>query len=394
MSSQIDAGKMAGFVRAYQATYPEAQDLDPGDVMLQLGREHQPMTYFLAEEFTICNRWFSAVPTDTIPNRLYSLAGTAGRVTSTSASIDLAEIPALDSIFEQLDPEHWRLFSGSIPLAFAVSPIRTVGLDADRWHTLSEFADYVPKLPKLTWIDPTYYWLDVADGLPRRLAHVDAKFPIPNDDHPPSQTERGQELLRYVYESLTAHPEVWANTVLIVTYDEHGGFFDHVEPPPIPSGGARARRLHASRTARASADRVALRGARRGVQRAVRSLLDLEVLVRLARLTEVDAAHRVRASRERRGRADQERARPRSPRRRTRSRCRRRDHRSIRTTPTCPASWPRSRRRPTTTRPPSTRPSSPRRGTARPARRWRRSGSQRIVTRSTAPSNDSPPIVR
>jgi phospholipase C len=191
------------------------------------------MTYFLAEEFTICNRWFSAVPTDTIPNRLYSLAGTAGRVTSTSASIDLAEIPALDSIFEQLDPEHWRLFSGSIPLAFAVSPIRTVGLDADRWHTLSEFADFVPKLPKLTWIDPTYYWLDVADGLPRRLAHVDAKFPIPNDDHPPSQTERGQELLRYVYESLTAHPEVWANTVLIVTYDEHGGFFDHVEPPPI-----------------------------------------------------------------------------------------------------------------------------------------------------------------
>ena len=232
--ASIDDGRMSGFVRAYQAAYPEAADLDPGDVMRQLGRAHQPMTYFFADEFTICNRWFSAVPTDTIPNRLYSLAGDAGHVRSTEASIDLAGIPQLDSIFEQLDPEHWMLFSGSIPLAFAVSPIRTIVLDHDRWHTLSKFAELVPRLPKLTWIDPTYYWLDAAHGLPRRVAHVDHRFPIPNDDHPPSQTERGQELLRYVYESLIAHPDVWAHTVLIVTYDEHGGFFDHVQPPPIP----------------------------------------------------------------------------------------------------------------------------------------------------------------
>jgi phospholipase C len=230
---QIGDGTMSGFVAAYQKQYPEAGDLDPGDVMRQLDRPHQPMTYFLADEFTICNRWFSAVPTDTIPNRLYSLCGEAGPVKSTDANTALAEIPALDSIFEQLDPEHWRLFSGSIPLAFAVSPIRTIVLDHDRWHTLSEFADLVPKLPKLTWIDPTYYWLEAANGLPRRLAHVDSKFPIPNDDHPPSQTERGQELVRYVYESLIAQPEVWANTVLIITYDEHGGFFDHVQPPAI-----------------------------------------------------------------------------------------------------------------------------------------------------------------
>src|SRR5882724_849619 len=71
---QIGDGTMSGFVRAYQEAYPEAADLDPGDVMRQLARPHQPMTYFLADEFTICNRWFSAVPTNTIPNRLYSLA--------------------------------------------------------------------------------------------------------------------------------------------------------------------------------------------------------------------------------------------------------------------------------------------------------------------------------
>ena len=231
VAQQIE--KMDGFVQAYQRKYPEAANLEPGDVMLHMDATQQPVTYFLAEEFTICNQWFSAVPTDTIPNRLYSLAGDAGNVTSTSPDLDLTQMPDLDSIFEQLDPEHWMLFSGSIPLAFAVSPIRTIGLDHDRWHPLSKFAEMVPHLPQLTWIDPTYYWLDVADGLPRRFVHVDDKFPIPNDDHPPSHTERGQELIRYIYESLIAHPDVWAGTVFVVVYDEHGGFYDHIAPPAI-----------------------------------------------------------------------------------------------------------------------------------------------------------------
>jgi phospholipase C len=233
---QIDNGNMSGFVRAFQRQYPEHKDLEPGHVMRQLQRAHQPMTHFLADEFTICNRWFSAVPADTIPNRLYSLAGDAGGVTSTRPDFAFRDIPELDSIFEQLDPEHWMLFSGCIPLAFAVSPIRTVGLDLDRWHSLSDFAAQVPHLPKLTWIDPTYYWLDGADGIPRRFVHVDKQFPLPNDDHPPSHTECGQQLIRYVYESLIAHPAVWAGTLFVVTYDEHGGFFDHVKPPPIAPG--------------------------------------------------------------------------------------------------------------------------------------------------------------
>src|SRR5262249_54219718 len=111
--------------------------------------------------------------------------------------------------------------------------IRTMGLDHDRWHSLSRFRELVPHLPKLTWIDPTYYWLDATEGLPRRFVHVDDEFALPNDDHPPSHIECGQQLIRYVYESLIAHPDVWAGTVLIITYDEHGGFFDHVAPPPI-----------------------------------------------------------------------------------------------------------------------------------------------------------------
>jgi phospholipase C len=223
---------MEGFVRAYQRRYPDADDLEPGEIMHFLERRHQPMTYFLADHFAICDRWFSAVPTDTIPNRLYSLAGDSGGVKTTAPRLAMLGIPKLESIFEHMKPDDWMVFSGSIPLVFAVSPVRTLIAESQRWHTLSTFHTKVGKLPKLTWIEPTYYWIKAMWGLLRHT-HTDQIFRSPCDDHPPSHTEHGQALLRYIYESLVAHPDVWARTVLVVTYDEHGGFYDHVQPPPL-----------------------------------------------------------------------------------------------------------------------------------------------------------------
>jgi phospholipase C len=81
----------------------------------------------------------------------------------------------------------------------------------------------VPKLPRLSWIDPVYSWANTWV--------LNPFFPEPNDDHPPSDVLRGQELMQYIYNALTAVPEVWEKTVFIVSYDEHGGFYDHVLPP-------------------------------------------------------------------------------------------------------------------------------------------------------------------
>ncbi len=55
------------------------------------------------------------------------------------------------------------------------------------------------------------------------------------DDHAPSGISDGQEFLMQVYNAVTATPSFWRSSVLIVTYDEHGGFFDHVSPPLIPT---------------------------------------------------------------------------------------------------------------------------------------------------------------
>jgi phospholipase C len=74
------------------------------------------------------------------------------------------------------------------------------------------------KLPAVSWIDPNF---------------VDVSFIGPagsNDDHPPSDIKAGQELVLKTYAALVNGPK-WRKTMLVVTYDDHGGFFDHVHPP-------------------------------------------------------------------------------------------------------------------------------------------------------------------
>jgi phospholipase C len=74
-------------------------------------------------------------------------------------------------------------------------------------------------MPNVIFVEPEY-----SDG-PRKQ---------PNDDHPPTGIARGQALLADLYAILTSNPGRWRRTLLIITYDEHGGFYDHVDPKPLP----------------------------------------------------------------------------------------------------------------------------------------------------------------
>jgi phospholipase C len=75
-------------------------------------------------------------------------------------------------------------------------------------------------LAQVSWIDPNFKDLN--------LAHTQS-----NDDHPPSDVEDGQELVFLVYNALASGP-AWDKTLLLIVYDEHGGFYDHVAPPAAP----------------------------------------------------------------------------------------------------------------------------------------------------------------
>ncbi len=90
--------------------------------------------------------------------------------------------------------------------------------------THDSFLDDAAKgqLRDVSWIDPNF-------------ADLHVLHPNSNDDHPPADIKAGQALVLDVYEALANSPD-WEDTLLIVVYDEHGGFYDHVVPPPAPPG--------------------------------------------------------------------------------------------------------------------------------------------------------------
>jgi phospholipase C len=89
-------------------------------------------------------------------------------------------------------------------------------------------ADPVSEMPQVVFIEPEYTDSPVHLGW------------TPNDNHPPTSVGPGEHFLRSVYQVLTKDPEKWKRTMLVVTHDEHGGFFDHVPPlaitVPVPEG--------------------------------------------------------------------------------------------------------------------------------------------------------------
>jgi len=118
----------------------------------------------------------------------------------------------------------WRVYHEALPF-FALMDKWLPKLAGPQFRRISRLPVDVQKeddatFPQVIFIEPTY---------------TDAHIGVPSDDHPPSSITRGQELQRKVYRALTSNPKRWSRTVLIVTYDEHGGFFDHVSPLRIGS---------------------------------------------------------------------------------------------------------------------------------------------------------------
>ncbi|MBV9944852.1 MAG: hypothetical protein JO262_22195 [Solirubrobacterales bacterium] len=239
---QINHGAMDGFAASYAETLARrgVDDGDPGVVMGYYNAGDLPVFDHFAAEFCVCDRWHSSVAGATWPNRLYAIAGSAG------ASRDDRKLPIYheDSFVRHLDAGgvSWRWYSHDIatlrladvkyrvghPEHFAyVQKLKLVFKTRGRGllylnedaATFLEDAAY-GRLPAVAWIDPNFKDFNLI-GSP------------PNDDHPPSDVTHGQELALLVYNALATGPQ-WDKTLLLVFYDEHGGFFDHVAPPENP----------------------------------------------------------------------------------------------------------------------------------------------------------------
>jgi phospholipase C len=230
---QIDGGAMDGFVRTADATEP----------MGYYTPEVLPFAYSLAGAFTLANRWFCSVPGPTYPNRRFLLAGTAFGGTTTGLGTLADPPPTHGTIFDSLSEHHisWASYFTDVPMTMVIPSIALKHLT--RHHRLSRFFHdcKAGSLPGVSFVDPGIGAFSslakVAASLPAALKDALKLIGVDFSALPPAETEEdpqdmywGEAWAHQVVEAVL-HSPAWPRTLLIYTYDEHGGYYDHVAPP-------------------------------------------------------------------------------------------------------------------------------------------------------------------
>jgi len=206
-----------GFVLDYSKAYATTPD-QCRQIMAYFDRGVLPALDALAQSFTVCDHWFASVPGPTWANRFFVHSGTSkGRVRMPGTLWDNLRDPNLflhydqDTIFDRLNERNisWRVYRGDIPQSLVLTHQQRP-TNAWRYYRMSAFftdaAGPEPKFPSYSFIEPSY------------------NSPGQNDDHPPHSTMKAQELIAQVYNALRHNQDLWKSTLLVVLYDEHGGF--------------------------------------------------------------------------------------------------------------------------------------------------------------------------
>jgi phospholipase C len=171
-----------------------------------------PVLSQLAQNFAVCDRWFGAAPAQTWPNRGFMHAGTArGQVSNSGPQAYNTE-----TIFEVLQKtgHSWGIYNNNtvIPSLSKLMYPR-LGLFPTRFHGFGQFKK------------------DAHNGTLPSYSFVEPSFTIePDDQHPPHNVADGERFLADVWTAVSTGAH-WEQTLLVITYDEHGGCYDHVPPP-------------------------------------------------------------------------------------------------------------------------------------------------------------------
>jgi phospholipase C len=200
---QFAAGANSGFVTAHEASHGAGTMPAP---MQYLTRDLVPASWALADNFASCDRYFCSVMGPTWPNRMYWHSGSSGGIMSNDLPTQGFNWP---SIHHRLDEASvsWKYYHINLPVLAIVDTLDTTG------H-LFLFEDFIR---------------DATTGNLASVSYVDPAFGF-NDDHPSSHPIWGQQFIASIYRALASGP-LWKHCMLVVTYDENGGFFDHVAPP-------------------------------------------------------------------------------------------------------------------------------------------------------------------
>jgi phospholipase C len=222
----------SGFASHYARSHPNT----PDGAMQCFTPEQVPVITALAREFVVCDRWFCSMPGPTEPNRWFVHAGTAGDHDKNLTHREYAELLnpwggvefANGSIFKLLKNARVKY------RIYACDEFPNVALldGVSRTFDIDDFDDFAEDVASgsydaaYTFIEPSYdAFRDYKNG---------------NSQHPLGSAKAGELLIKRTYEALRKSP-IWGSSMLLVTYDEHGGFYDHVAPPSARATGSKGR---------------------------------------------------------------------------------------------------------------------------------------------------------
>jgi phospholipase C len=230
---QINGGRMDGFVRSTKSTQP----------MGYYTRTTLPFAYSLAEQFTVGNRWFCSLPGPTYPNRRFLLAGTAYGCTVTDSATLFEGPPPNGTIFDQLAKHHisWRNYFSDLPMTMII-PTSIIDHPLEHRPIGDFFSDCREgTLPSVSFVDPRIGALsrigkpiaslpgifrELLSRIGADLSGADSR----QTEEDPQDMYDGELWAHQVVQAVLDSPN-WPRTLLIYTYDEHGGYYDHVAPP-------------------------------------------------------------------------------------------------------------------------------------------------------------------
>jgi phospholipase C len=224
---QIDGGLMDGFVTSVNGADQPMGYWD-SDVL--------PFPYSLATTFTLANRWFCSAPCQTFPNRRFLMAGTASGDIATSVQSLTLPPPANGTIFDRLHQHgiSWRNYFVDFPQA-AIIPEIVTKYPGNLASVNQFYLDCLTgNLPAVSFVDPEFgvpsLIGQILSGVPALAGIADLLEPVGGDEEDPQDMKYGEAYAHKIVEAVL-HSPAWPRTLFVYTYDEHGGYYDHVPPP-------------------------------------------------------------------------------------------------------------------------------------------------------------------
>jgi phospholipase C len=218
----------SGFVASYVAKGGQS---NPAEIMKCYQQNQLPVLYALTQEFVVCDNWYASLPGPTWPNRFFAHAASSGGLDHSPSTLEILQWETVDgfsflngTIFDRMNRKNiaWRLYAGDdFP---AVAGLKGIQLtDIHPYHELLRDVAQPGYPASYTFIEPSY-------------GHVVSDYKCGTSQHPLDDVTRGEALVKCTYEAIRNSP-VWNSSLLIITWDEHGGFFDHIAPPRAVAPG-------------------------------------------------------------------------------------------------------------------------------------------------------------